>query len=103
MLVAGAPGLRRAPSEHFAVGLSAVSPLFRQMVADLIDGRGVAPDGQRLDVSARKARSDYAQLVAVELLPGSDRCFLIDLWSRTDNGADGVWDVRGTPQFPTMS
>lgn len=99
MLVAGAPGLKRAPSEHFAVALSAVSPPFRRLVADLIDGGCVTPDGGRLDVSARGARSNYAQLVAVELLPGSERCFLIDIWPRTDNGDDGVWDPRGTPKF----
>ncbi|WP_155725983.1 hypothetical protein [Mycobacterium avium] len=99
MLVAGAPGLGRAPSEHFAVALSAVSPPFRRLVADLIDGARVTPDGERLDVSARKARSNYAQLIAVELLPGSERCFLIDLWPRADDGDDGVWDPRGTPQF----
>ena len=98
MLVAGMPGLRRAPSEHFAVALSAVSSPFRQLVTDLIDGRVVAPDG-RLDVSERKVRADFAQLVAVELSPGSERCFLIDFWPRIDNGADGDWDGRGTPRL----
>ena len=99
MLVAGAPGLRSAPSEHYAVSLSAVSEPFRRVVADLIDGRGVQPDGVRLDVSARKERSEHVQLVAVELLPGSERCFLIDVWSRKDNGLDGEWDTRGTPRL----
>ena len=100
MLVAGAPGLVRAPSEHFAVALAAAeSPQLRRIVADLIDGRPVTPDGDRLDISARTARHDSAQLIAADLQPGLTLCFLITVWARDDHGADGEWDRRGTPQF----
>jgi hypothetical protein len=100
MIVAGAAGLQRAPSEHFAGSLAAVSQPFRQLVTDLIDGRRVRPDGERLDISPRQQSARYVQLVVVEWLPGSERCFLIDLWARVDKGVDGEWDSRGTPRLP---
>lgn len=99
MIVAGVAGLRRAPSAHFAGSLAAVSLPFSQLVADLIDGLMVQPDGERIDISPRQQDVAYIQLVAVEWLPGSERCFLIDLWARTDEGVDGEWDSRGTPRF----
>lgn len=100
MIVAGAAGLQRAPSAHFAGAVAAVSQPFRQLVADLIDGRKVHPDGERLDISPRQQSSGYIQLVAVEWLPRSERCFLIDMWARVDSGVDGEWDSRGTPRLP---
>lgn len=100
MLVAGAPGLERAPSEHFAAALvAAESPQLRRIVADLIDGHPVTPDGNRLDISARTARHDSAQLIALDLQPGLAFCFLITIWAREDCGTDGEWDRRGTPQL----
>lgn len=100
MIVAGTAALQRAPSAHFAASLSAVSGSLRRLVADLIDGRPARPDGSRLDISARTAQPPHVQLVAVELLPGSERCFLIDIWARTDTGQDGEWDPRGMPVLP---
>ena len=97
MLVAGAPGLNTPPSGHFKVALSAVSAPFRKLITDLIDGNLARPDGSRLDISPRVEQPGHLQLVAIELLPGSDRCFLIDVWVRTDGGRDGQWDPRGTP------
>lgn len=97
MIVAGAAGLRREPSAHFAGALSTVSAPFRALIADLIDGNLTRPDGSRLDISPRTEQPGHVQLVGVELLPGSDRCFLIDMWARTDAGVDGEWDPRGTP------
>lgn len=99
-MVAGAPGLKAAPSEHYKAALSAVSAPFRALIADLIDGNVARPDGSRLDISPRAEQPEHLQLVVVELLPGSERCFLIDMWARTDGGRDGEWDQRGTPVLP---
>ncbi len=100
MLVAGRPKPRVAPSEHFRISLDAVSASFRRLVEDLVDGRPARPDGVRLDVSARTELPTHLRLVAAEYLPGSDRCFLIDVFARTDGGLDGPWDDRGTPTLP---
>jgi hypothetical protein len=99
ILVAKTSGMTRVPSEHYAAALSSASPSFRRLVGDLIDGRVVEPDGSSHEIMPIEEGSTYCRIVCVDLTPGVDTCFLINVWSRNDNGRNGQWDDRGTPQL----
>lgn len=92
-------GTTYAPSVHYAAALSGISLAFRDLVERFINGHIVEPDGDTFDILPIKEGPEYSQVVCVDLSPGVDRCFLIDLWPRRDNGRLGSWDDRGSPRL----
>ncbi|GAB88159.1 hypothetical protein GORHZ_006_00280 [Gordonia rhizosphera NBRC 16068] len=91
----------RKPSEHYANTLSMGSPALARLVSELIDGHPAQPDYVELHLQPISESPIYSRITAHDEDPNAKASFVVDLWSRTDNGSLGEWDGRGTPSLLT--
>lgn len=99
IVVSGWAGLPDSPSRHYAntIGAMGVSTPFRTAVGQLVDGCSVQATAGNIEIYSFQARAEFARIAALDDSPGADRCFVIEVWSRTANDGQGAWH----PQRPT--
>jgi hypothetical protein len=82
LLVAGAPGLTRSPSEHYAQHFAGASATLGQFAKAFIDGVRSTPTGS-VDAIPIEEQPDYARVGLVDTARFQRRCYVVALWARS--------------------
>jgi|GEM_PF-3927534 hypothetical protein len=104
MVVAGMDQLAVAPSTHYrrTLSINGCPSGLRELVADLIDGRGARQSSDFVIFEITTSPPAYARIAVCDTRPRRQSCFVIDVYARgAEDGKTGwdSWDPRGVPQL----
>jgi hypothetical protein len=99
VLIAGAGGLSRSPSQHYAAHFTGISAPLGQFATAFVDGALATPIGT-VDALPIEESPDYARVGLVDVALFEKRCYVVALWARSAQdlvASPNNRDSRGAP------